>query len=801
LDLPNTKWAREVDFIPATDYNAHESVDEVFAMRRWFKDSWKRLFQRKTIFRNMVTLSLFAAVIPVVAVGFGSYLFSASVVQREVNQSNVRILNNVSSSIDSTLDRIQSNAIQMLLGTFFSSNLTELKSTNYTGFYSGIARELSALQNGNKEVSDVAIYVPDEGYLISPIYGGRRITEDKEREALLKELASEDHIKWVTGPYPYLPGYNLNGVTLISKVPLLAKNPTGLLFIRIDEALFQNIMNRFISYSGELMFILNATGNLVTSSSGNSVPEGLFELIAQKQSEQRFTFTFQGTDYMVTPITSSYNKWQYINMVPVNELNAKSKGIAMITLTIIAVCLVLGILIALWGTRRVYRPIENLVAHLKGGQALDSETDEVGFVRKRWGELSSTANQLQQQLSDQLPLVREIFALQLLQGRFLHYSGDQLEGMLRRYDVPAGRENSIFVISCDPPQDSGSRFQENDRDLIVFALKNIVGELLQSEDMEGIAINLLNDQIAVWLFRDPEQTDEGQTEVKLFAERLRMLVSDYLRLPVTIGLSGQSESITDLPELYEEAVLSVRSRIIVGGNQVITHSGGGGASELHYRYPLEIETHFEHSLQLGDKEEAERMLAEFAKSMSDNVQKPELIQMSYYRLLTAAIRTAYLLGIDSAQLSGEAEVDPYGQIRKISTIRELNEWFKLQMVDPIVAYVHGKQHQEHEQLIQKVVRYIEDNYHFDLSLDQCAQICGLSSHYLSKLFKKTMDVSFIEYLTKIRIERSIELLRTTDLSVSDIAERVGYQTKNFIRVFKKHIGVTPGQYRGADNDN
>ena len=77
----------------------------------------------------------------------------------------------------------------------------------------------------------------------------------------------------------------------------------------------------------------------------------------------------------------------------------------------------------------------------------------------------------------------------------------------------------------------------------------------------------------------------------------------------------------------------------------------------------------------------------------------------------------------------------------------------------------------------------------------------MSPQYLSKLFKKKKDLSFIEYLTKVRIEKSIELLRTTDLSVSDVAERVGYQMKNFIRVFKKQMGVTPGQFRGSDEEN
>ncbi|NOU65968.1 AraC family transcriptional regulator [Paenibacillus sp. LMG 31461] len=770
-------------------------------MRKILTNFWKRFFHRKTIFRNMITLSLFAAIIPVLVVGIGSYLYSASAVQSEVNQSNVRILNNVSSTIDSTLDRIQNNAIQMLLGYFFSSNLTELKNTNYAGFYSRSSSELSALMNGNKEVGDVAMYVPDEGYLISPIYGGRRIEGIAEREALLKELGTDDQIKWVSGPYPSIPGYNDNGVTLIAKMPLLAKQPIGLMFIRINEELFQNIMKRFISYKGEQMFILDDKGALITSMGGSEVPPGLFDRVTQKGSEQRFQFAFNGIEYMATPITSSFNKWQYINMVPIDQLNAKSNGIKLITLVIVLVCLVLGALITLWGTRRVYRPIQNLVAYVKDGQTDEVETDEVGFVHKRWAELSSTANDMQQQLSDQLPLIREIFALQLLQGRFLYYSEDQLASMLRRYNVPADKESIVIVIAFDLQSEGKVRFQENDRELIVFAVKNIASELIQSHAMEGIGINLLNDQVAVWLYRDPLQAEDDESDIKQFAERLRLLVSDYLHLQVTIGLSGKSEQISELPELYEEALLAVRSRIIVGGNQVIAHTSGKSHSDMHYRYPLEIETHFENSLQLGDRDEAVRMMDEFAKSMGAAIQKPELIQMSYYRLLTAAIRTAYMLGLDTAQLFGESNEDPYLHIRNISTTYELNAWFKEQLVEPIVAYVHGKQHQEHEQLIAKVVRYMEENYHFDLSLDQCAQICGLSPQYLSKLFKKKKDLSFIEYLTKVRIEKSIELLRTTDLSVSDVAERVGYQMKNFIRVFKKQMGVTPGQFRGSDEEN
>ncbi|MOA49378.1 HTH-type transcriptional regulator YesS [compost metagenome] len=58
-----------------------------------------------------------------------------------------------------------------------------------------------------------------------------------------------------------------------------------------------------------------------------------------------------------------------------------------------------------------------------------------------------------------------------------------------------------------------------------------------------------------------------------------------------------------------------------------------------------------------------------------------------------------------------------------------------------------------------------------------------------------MNISFIEYLTQLRVAKAQELLETTDLLVNEIAEQVGYNPKNFIRVFKKQVGLPPGQYR------
>ncbi|MNI14765.1 HTH-type transcriptional regulator YesS [compost metagenome] len=72
----------------------------------------------------------------------------------------------------------------------------------------------------------------------------------------------------------------------------------------------------------------------------------------------------------------------------------------------------------------------------------------------------------------------------------------------------------------------------------------------------------------------------------------------------------------------------------------------------------------------------------------------------------------------------------------------------------------------------------------------------LTPNYLSRLFKEEFGEKFIDYLAGLRIEQAKYLLVTTSEAIQEIAGRVGYtHTFSFIRVFKKLVGRTPGDYR------
>ncbi|HEY5584752.1 MAG TPA: response regulator [Ruminiclostridium sp.] len=98
--------------------------------------------------------------------------------------------------------------------------------------------------------------------------------------------------------------------------------------------------------------------------------------------------------------------------------------------------------------------------------------------------------------------------------------------------------------------------------------------------------------------------------------------------------------------------------------------------------------------------------------------------------------------------------------------------------------------------ILKAKDYIEKNYNKDLSTQDVADYVNLSRSYFSMLFSEHMNIGCSDYITRMRIEQAKNLLRNTDYKAYKIAEMVGYNNCHYLsRVFKKIVGLTPLEYR------
>lgn len=100
-------------------------------------------------------------------------------------------------------------------------------------------------------------------------------------------------------------------------------------------------------------------------------------------------------------------------------------------------------------------------------------------------------------------------------------------------------------------------------------------------------------------------------------------------------------------------------------------------------------------------------------------------------------------------------------------------------------------------------RYIEENYGSTIKVEDIAENIGVDRKYLRNLFFKYLGVSTKDYLTNYRIEKAKEMLAANSVAVCEVASAVGYaDALGFSKLFKKHVGVSPSDYRnGVTHDD
>lgn len=113
---------------------------------------------------------------------------------------------------------------------------------------------------------------------------------------------------------------------------------------------------------------------------------------------------------------------------------------------------------------------------------------------------------------------------------------------------------------------------------------------------------------------------------------------------------------------------------------------------------------------------------------------------------------------------------------------------------------HKDQGYTENALMDKMIEYVETNFAEEITLDVLAKHFYINKYEISRMFTKNMGISFVKYLTRVRIEYSKNLLSNTELSITQVADLAGFQSpSNFTRVFSGKIGMSPSQYRKIES--
>lgn len=132
-------------------------------------------------------------------------------------------------------------------------------------------------------------------------------------------------------------------------------------------------------------------------------------------------------------------------------------------------------------------------------------------------------------------------------------------------------------------------------------------------------------------------------------------------------------------------------------------------------------------------------------------------------------------------------------VNSISTLQEAITWFNSTIDEIIKSNInHNKKHTE---IIKRINTYIEENFATSISLSNIADKFFINKNYLCDIYKAETNSTINDYITTLRIDKSKELIRDTNLTLTQISYEIGYQnTSYFNRVFRKKTGISPSEY-------
>lgn len=146
------------------------------------------------------------------------------------------------------------------------------------------------------------------------------------------------------------------------------------------------------------------------------------------------------------------------------------------------------------------------------------------------------------------------------------------------------------------------------------------------------------------------------------------------------------------------------------------------------------------------------------------------------------------------QFEFRKNIGPYQEIKQMHTMEETH-LYMMETFREFAEALHAAENLYQNKKVYSLIQYIHEHYTEDIGLTELAAHVNINPAYLSMLFKEQVGMSYIKYLTKIRMEKAKELLRNGE-KATDVGEKVGYRDyRYFSQVFKKSENMSPNKYR------
>ena len=685
-------------------------------------------------------------------------------------------------SICNTLDAFLNAKLNLAYVLGNNSHVKKLSNTSMDLSASAVREEcddvrdfLGAAHSYTNIFAQTAVYFPDRNLVVGlsnshnaprSYYEQCLNLDGMDADAFYAYVRQVQHGQFL----PAMPSYATAGSagTLIVYVQPLGMDyitPRAYFITAINARLFSlQVLSAF--EAGAHYQLYTADGTLLVQSDG--IPAALAgtasDALTIKNGAETY-YVFHG-DNLQSALT-------YTFFVPQASVLKQLNTFLLLWFLVLAICLLIGVLLARNIARRVYGPFQTLLYEaFPGGpdSSARSIQAEVALVTDKLRADQSRSRQTETELRTYYESMRTTMLMRLLTSS-ASMADELLQESAEMADLPAS--HAIYRAAM---------FEQSSSDIAApFSMQPLTGCNVRS-------VRFSASQCLFLLVSTPQSVTE---DTDMFFAAL----SSAHPQGVHIGVSRAYEDIRMLQRCLSEASAACRHDAREDESYVTYDALLTSVETIDYS--AEKEMQILAAVRSGNGEETRQLVTDI---FTDNVQKRRLMPAMERLLCNSLIATAFKA---YDQLQTDAPQILVENLQTLSTLQERREPDEVVYDQILRCYAYlceasqqSNQHKNH-QVIVNVLAYLETCYpNPALCLDMVADHLGVSYYFLSRIFKEETNKSFSDMLNDIRITHAMSLLANTSSTVQDVSAQVGYTNwSTFLRAFRKRTGTTPLQYR------
>ncbi len=560
------------------------------------------------------------------------------------------------------------------------------------------------------------------------------------------------------------------------------------------ELLYQQILRSEDNSVEQTFFLITPSGDPLL------YDEEDLELVQQVSALYNSTATTgwevlhsRSGEYLINHRTIESLGWIVISAMKLEIFNTQIRPERIRVFLFNMLIIPLSMLLAFYLVRRLYDPIRSLTGYARGlsDNSVDdnsSDNNDLDLIMKTLTSSERREHELKEQLRESLPAYRDNIHMQLLSDHALSIDDilDRLNFIESKIDT---RNLAVLVVS--PGARPDEFLSASDNMFLGMEVKRLFQEYFLKE-FTGEILFLSNGNFAIIFNIAPESLRSISTSVELILNELYSLTQTI----VTAGAGAPAKSIFDLPLSYRQAEDALLYRTLDTKGHLVFYQDVGDPDPLSNIYSSMTQPPlFKECLTNGYYSEASDILDKIFDDLKNETIKVNFQQAKYvYEML---LSDAFHILQDSKTENVNAGIseDPFKKLVGMQSIDMIHNYLKSLLSIWFTRSVSLSESNPQD-TISRIKKIVEAEYGRDINLNIVAEKMEMNASYLSRLFKTSQGISFIDYLTDVRMKNAKELLKTTQWNVAEIAAKVGYSDSNyFTRLFKKKNGLTPGEYR------